>query len=134
VVVDVGIDNGFPSIQRIAHLAAAPASSSGAQNVQAKELGSNAAALSPDGHALVIGGESGLLWIDTTSLTARDRQLSSWKVWSIAMSPDGSTLYAINDAGMIAELPMAGAHQATTFGGAEGQPLGLVRVAGVPAS
>ena len=45
------------------------------------------------------------------------------------MSPDGTTVYAINDGGMIAELPMNAAHQATTFGGATGQPLDLIRVA-----
>jgi hypothetical protein len=32
---------------------------------------------------------------------------------------------------MIAELPMAGSHSPTTFGGAPGQPMALVRVESV---
>jgi hypothetical protein len=128
-VADIGIDGGFPNAPRVASLATRQTSSIFAQDVQAKELGSNAAAVSPDGQTLVIAGKTGLVWIDTGSLKAGDRQLSSWRVWSLGMSPDGSTVYAVNDAGMIAELPMAGAHSPTTFGGAAGQPLALIRVA-----
>jgi len=62
-------------------------------------------------------------------LKAGARQLSDWRVWSLGMSPDGSTVYAVNDAGMIAELPMGGTHSPTTFSGAAGQPLALMRVA-----
>jgi hypothetical protein len=134
VLADFSIDNG-PNLQpKIAHLATGQTTSILAHDAQAKELGGGSAVVSPDGRTMVIGGKTGLVWIDTASLTAKDRQLSSWRVWSIAMSPDGTTLYAMDDAGMIAEVPMAGAHQATTFGGAEGLPLALVRVAGVPSS
>jgi hypothetical protein len=129
-VADIVIDNGFPSIQRTAHLAAGQTSNSFAQDVQGKEIGGSGAALSPDGHTLVIGGKTGLLWIDTASLKAGDRQLSDWAVSSLALSPDGTTLYAVNDSGMLAELPMKGSHAPTTFGGAAGQPLALIRVAG----
>ena len=45
------------------------------------------------------------------------------------MSPDGANVYAVNDAGMIAEVPMTGSHTPTTFGGAAGQPLALLRIA-----
>jgi hypothetical protein len=128
-VADIGIDGGFPNTPRVASLATGQTSSIFAEDVQAKELGSNAAAVSPDGRTLVIAGKTGLIWIDTASLKERDRQLSSWRVWSLGMSPDGSTLYAISDGGMIGELPMAGAHSPTTFGGAAGQPLALIRVA-----
>lgn len=128
-VVEIFIDNGFPSTNRVAHLATGQASSALVQDVQAKELGGNAAAVSPDGRTLVIAGKTGLVWIDTASMTARARQLADWSVWSLGMSPDGSTVYAVNDAGMIAELPMAGAHSPTTFSGAAGQPLALIRVA-----
>jgi hypothetical protein len=135
VLADISIDNGSPNTQpHIAQITTGQASSALVHEAQAKELGGGSAAMTPDGRTLVIGGKTGLVWIDTASLTATDRQLSSWRVWSVAMSPDGKTLYAIDDAGMIAEVPMAGAHQATTFGGAEGQPLALVRVAGVPVS
>lgn len=129
VVAEIGIDNGFPSTNRVIHLATGETASTFAQDVQAKELGTNAAAVSPDGRTLVIAGKTGLVWIDTASMTARDRQLSDWRVWSLGMSPDGSTVYAVSDGGMIAELPMTGAHSPTTFGGAAGQPLALIRVA-----
>jgi hypothetical protein len=133
VLADITIDNGSPNTQpRIAQITTGQASSALVREAQAKELGGGSAAMTPDGRTLVIGGKTGLVWIDTASLTAKDRQLSSWRVWSIAMSPDGKTVYAIDDAGMIAEVPMVGAHQATTFGGAEGQPLALIRVTGVP--
>jgi hypothetical protein len=42
-------------------------------------------------------------------------------------------LYAVNDSGMIAELPMAGG-SGTKFAGAPGQPLALVRVEAAPAT
>ena len=133
-LADIAIDNGFPSIQRLGQLTAAQGSSSIAQNVQAKEFGGNAAAVSPDGRTLVIGGPTGLVWIDTLSLKAGARQLPDWVVSSLALSPDGTTLYAVNDSGMIAELPMKGSHAPTTFGGAAGQPLALIKVEGAPGS
>jgi hypothetical protein len=85
--------------------------------------------VSPDGRTLVIAGKTGMVWVDTASLKVNDRQMADWTVWSLAISPDGSTVYAVNDAGMIAELPMTGAHTPNTFGGAAGQPLALIRVA-----
>jgi hypothetical protein len=57
-------------------------------------------------------------------------ELSSWRVWGLALSPDGKVLYAVNDAGMIAELPMGGG-VGTRFAGAPGQPMALVRVEAV---
>jgi hypothetical protein len=46
------------------------------------------------------------------------------------MTADGATVYAMDDTGMIAELPVSGTtHSATTFSGAGGQPLALIRVA-----
>ena len=134
-VEDISIDSGFPNPARAARLDTSQTGGIfGVQNVEAKELGGNAAAVSPDGKTLVIGGSSGLFWVDTTSLKAKDHQLSSWNVWSLAMSPDGTTVYAVSDGGMIAEISMSGSHQMTTFGGAPGQPLALIRVAGVPGS
>ncbi|HEX7263336.1 MAG TPA: hypothetical protein VF383_04060 [Candidatus Dormibacteraeota bacterium] len=132
VLADIGLDNGPNTQPRIVQIATGQASSIPVHDAQPNELGGGSAAMTPDGRTLVIGGKTGLVWIDAASLTAIDRQLSTWRVWSIAMSPDGKTLYAIDDAGMIAEVQVAGAHQATTFGGAEGQPLALIRVAGIP--
>src|SRR6266446_2534084 len=110
-VADIALDtgSGWPSPPRAARLDTSQTGGIfGVQNVEAKELGGNAAAVSPDGKTLVIGGSSGLFWVDTTSLKAKDHQLSSWNVWSLAMSPDGTTVYAVSDGGMIAEISMSG--------------------------
>lgn len=134
-VEDIGIDSGFPNPARAARIDTSQTGGIfGVRDVEAKELGGNAAAVSPDGKTLVIGGSAGLFWVDTTSLKATDHQLADWNVWSLAMSPDGTTVYAVRDSGMIAEVSMSGSHQMTTFGGAPGQPLALIRVAGVPGS
>ncbi|OLD48406.1 MAG: hypothetical protein AUI42_12670 [Actinobacteria bacterium 13_1_40CM_2_65_8] len=129
IVADLSIDGGVPNHQRTVQLVGGQTANSFIQNVEAKELGGNAAALSPDGQTLVIAGKTGLVWVDTASLKARDRQLTGWNIWSVAMAPDGATVYAMDDTGMIAELPVKGARAATTFGGAGGQPLALIRVA-----
>ncbi|HSS94080.1 MAG TPA: hypothetical protein VLR46_08825 [Candidatus Dormibacteraeota bacterium] len=131
VVADVTFSSGWPNSQiRTGRIATGSTATAGpfVQEAQAKEMGGNAAAVSADGRTLVIGGKAGLLWVDTASLTVHDQQLASWKVWSLAISPDGTTVYAVNDSGMIGELAMAGKHASTTFGGADGQPLALVRV------
>jgi hypothetical protein len=129
IVADMSIDNGVPNHPRAVQLAVGQSATSLIQNVEAKELGGNAAALTPDGQTLVIAGKTGLVWVDTASLKARDRQLTGWDIWSVAMTPDGATLYAMDDTGMIAELPVKGSRAANTFSGAAGQPLALIRVA-----
>ena len=131
IIADINLNgNAPPSIARTGHIAIATAGSGFfIQDVEAKEFGASGAVLSPDGKTLVVAGKTGLVWVDTASLKAHDRQLSGWTVWSLAMSPDGANLYAVNDAGMIAEMPMTGSHSPTTFGGAAGQPLALIRVA-----
>jgi len=129
-VEDMSLQDGWPSPLRAARLDTSQTGGIfGVRNVEAKELGGNAAALSPDGKTLVIGGNSGVFWVDTTSLKAKDHQLSNWNVWSLAISPDGTAIYAVKDSGMIAEISMSGSHhQMTTFGGAQGQPIALIRV------
>jgi hypothetical protein len=128
-VADISLQSGWPSTPRAARLDTSQTGGIfGVQNVEAKELGGNTAAVSPDGKTLVIGGNTGLFWVDTTSLKAKDHRLTDWNVWSLAMSPDGTTVYAVSEGGMIAEVSMAGSHQSTTFGGAPGQPLALMRV------
>jgi DNA-binding beta-propeller fold protein YncE len=128
-VEDMSLQNGWPSPLRAARLDTSQTGGIfGVSDVEAKELGGNAAAVTPDGKTLVIGGSSGLFWVDTTSLKATDRQLSDWNIWSLAMSPDGTAVYAVKDSGMVAEISMSGSHQITTFGGAAGQPIALVRV------
>jgi hypothetical protein len=76
----------------------------------------------------VVSGATGVVWLDTATLHSQSRQLSDWKVWSLALTPDGDKLYVVNDAGKIAEVSMTGQHAATTFGGGPGQPLALIRV------
>ena len=121
IVADLATDqNSPPAITRIANIGGGGGGERG-----------GGAVLNPDGRTLVIAGPTGLVRVDTASLHPGDRQLGDWKVWSVAISPDGTTLYAVNDAGMIAELPMVGKHAPTTFAGAVGQPLALIRVAAV---
>ena len=124
VVADVDTGgNGLPSIARTAQIASAGS----ARDAHAKTFGANGTALSPDGRTLVISG-AGVMWLDTATLHTQSRQLTDWTVGSLALSPDGSKLYVVNDAGRIAEISMTGQQVATTFGGGPGQPLALIRV------
>jgi DNA-binding beta-propeller fold protein YncE len=128
-VVDVNTTAYGPSITRIVRAASTgSADNLFAQNVLAKEFGANGSVLSPDGRTLVMSGSTGVVWVDASTLHAQSRQLTDWNVWSLALSPDGSKLYVVNDAGRIAEVSMAGSHTATTFAGGPGQPLALIRV------
>jgi hypothetical protein len=122
VVADVDTGgNGLPSIVRTAKVAstAPPASS--------QTFGANGSVLSRDGRTLVISG-AGVVWLDTATLHAQSGQLVDWTVGSLALSPDGSKLYVVNDAGKIAEVGMSGSHSVTSFDGGPGQPLALIRV------
>ena len=123
------LDGWQPSIASIGRI---PSSKSAAipfvQNVAAKEMGPQGAVLSGDGKTLVTAGEKGLIWIDMGTLKIRSRVLADWSVWSLAASPDGATIYALNDQGAIAELSMASARVVSTFDPAEGFPMGLLRV------
>jgi hypothetical protein len=121
-------ENNGPGIMRSVHIAKQTASGGGlVQTVDAKEMGSGGAVVSRDGHTLVMTGSSGVIWIDTTTLRTTARALDSWTVWSLALSPDGSALYALEQTGDIAELSMAGA-VTSTFDPNVGQPMALMRV------
>jgi DNA-binding beta-propeller fold protein YncE len=123
------LDNYNPTIVRTRQVSAPGATASAlVQSVEAKELGANGAVLSHDGSTLVTTGATGLLWIDTATLRARSSQLTKWTVWSLLASPDGSRVYALNDAGAIAELSMSGGTMGATFNPAVGSPIGLLRV------
>jgi hypothetical protein len=98
------------------------------KDVSAKQMGRNAAVVSNDGRTLVTAGANGLVWIDTGTLQVRHRVLTNWSVWGLAASPDGAMLYALSDAGAIAELSMASAKVVATFNLDEGYPMGLLRV------
>jgi DNA-binding beta-propeller fold protein YncE len=123
------LDGYNPSIVRTKQVGVAGATANGlVQNVEAKELGANGAVLSHDGATLVTTGATGLIWIDTATLHARSSQLTKWTVWSLLASPDGSRVYALNDAGAIAELSMSDGRMGATFNPAVGSPIGLLRV------
>jgi DNA-binding beta-propeller fold protein YncE len=128
VVADIDTGNGFPSLIRTIHIATPAQSASLIQGVEAKGFGSNGAVATPDGRTLVTIGTKGVVWIDTASLRATGTQLNDWRVWSLALSPNGDNLYAVSDGGMIAEVSMTGAHTVSTFAGGPGQPMTVIRV------
>jgi WD40 repeat protein len=131
-VLDITGNVGPPRIVRTAQVDTGQSNSGAlAQNVQAKEFGANAAVISPDGRTLVTAGTRGIVWIDTATLKVRARALPDWTVWSLALSSDGKTLYAVSDSGNVAELSMAGPTLTTTFDPGAGQPIALVRVEAV---
>lgn len=129
VVAELDTSSGAPTLMRTVHIDT-PKQSAGllVPDVQAKGFGGDGAVLSPDGRTLVISGATGVVWIDTANLQATGRQLDGWTVWSLALSPNGKNLYAVSDGGMIAEMSMTGAHEASTFAGGPGQPMALIRV------
>jgi WD40 repeat protein len=123
------LDGYNPSIARTGHIGTAGATAKAlVQSVEAKELGAQGAVLSPDGATLVVTGSKGLIWIDTATLHARSQTLTNWTVWSIEASPDGSRVFALSDAGAIAELSMSDGSMGATFNPAVGSPIGLLRV------
>ena len=119
-VAEVDTSNQFsPQIVRTAKIAIGNSASTGA----------GATVISPDGKTLVTAGSSGIVWVDTASLTVRMDALSEWHVWSLGLSPDGRLLYAVSDTGAIAEVSMASGQVANRFDPAQGQPMALMRVA-----
>jgi len=125
---------GAPIVVRMERLNSATASFGlFFQDVEAKELATGGLVISRDGQTLVMTGKSGLVWVDATTLRARSHHLANWTVWSLGLSPDGSTLYALNNAGTIAELSMSNPGTPTTFGASGAQPMALIRVDSPPA-
>ena len=84
--------------------------------------------VSADGQMLLIAGSTGVVWLDTITLTQKRHALDSWTVRSMALSPDGATLYAVNDLGAVAEVSMAGGSVTTTFDPNIQHPIALMRV------
>jgi len=128
-VATVGIAGGAPQIVHQAHLVLATSTGGLIKNVEAKEVGANAAVVSLDGSTLVVAGGSGLVWIDTQALAVRHRALTDWRIWSVGLSPDGRTLYAMSDGGKVAEVSMGSATVGATFDLGGAQPVALMRVA-----
>jgi len=114
VVAEVDTSNQYsPQIVRTAQVAA----------------GAHSAVLSSDGKTLVTAGESGIRWIDTSSLNVRMRSLAEWNVASLGLSADGKTLYAVSDRGEIAQVAMSSGEVVSRFDQSDGHPMALLRVA-----
>jgi len=92
-------------------------------------VGHNAAVLSRDGRSLVVAGSTGLDWIDVTTLAVRARALTDWRVWSVGLSPDGNSVYAIDERGRVAEVGTSSGAVKSIFDPGVGRPIALMRVA-----
>jgi hypothetical protein len=122
--------NSSPKITRSAHIdSTTTAAHTLIQDVEAKEMGGNAAVLSLDEKTLVTAGTAGVLWLDTADLHVRMRALEEWHVWSLGLSPDGKALYALSDAGMLGQLSMATGSLGVKGDPGAGYPMDIMRVA-----
>jgi DNA-binding beta-propeller fold protein YncE len=128
-IARIGVSNGLPQVLQRSHVAQALSKGGLIKSVDAKELGGNSAVVSADGHTLIVASSSGVFWIDTEKLAIQRRALADWRIWSVGLSPDGKSVYAVSDGGKIAQLAMSTAAVVTTFDLAGGQPLALMRVA-----
>jgi len=128
VAVAVVRDGGWQLV-RNARLAVTASASALVKSVDAKEFGANAAVVADQGKTLVVAGPSGVMWIDTATFAVRHRALESWRVWSLGLSPDAESVYAISDSGAVAELSMATGDVGERFDIGGGLPMGLLRVA-----
>lgn len=90
-------------------------------------VGAGDAVVSPDGHVLTVAGGAGVEWVDTGSMRPTAQALASWTVWSLGLSPDGRSLFALKDSGQIAELSPDGV-VLSMFDPNAGRPMALMRV------
>jgi len=112
--------NGAPDINRTGRIDKSGGAGGTTQSV-------NAAVVS--GNDVVVGGPAGVAWIDASSLKVRSRTLDGWHIASVGLSPDGHTLYAVSDAGRIAEIATGSAAVVGIFDPLAGKPMALMRVA-----
>ena len=76
-------------------------------HIEAGAIGRRVVA-APDGSAVFAGGARGIVRIETADLSVSARALEGTAVDAIAVTPDGSTLFAlVRDAGRIAQLDAA---------------------------
>ena len=97
----------------------------------AATVGPNAAVVTRDGAWLVMAGDTGLVWIDTRTLGVRMHALRDWTVWSLALGPDGKTVYAVDDRGRIAEVGASSGAVSYVFDPGVGRPISLMRIAAI---
>jgi DNA-binding beta-propeller fold protein YncE len=122
--------NAWPQLSSTSKIGSGrSASLSLAQNASAREFGFNASVVSPDGKTLITAAATGIVWLDTTTLRTRASALDGWHVWGLGLTPDGRTLYALNEDGQIAEVGVASAKVGARFNPRAGQPVALMRVA-----
>ncbi len=67
-----------------------------AKDALAKQAYSGEAALTPDGRILFVPVDMGIVAINTSDFSLRGRHLTDWRVDSMAVSPDGARVYAVN--------------------------------------
>lgn len=130
IVSDINLTgNSSPAVARSVNIdSGRSATTIFAQDVQAKELGANAAVISVDGKTLVAAGGSGIVFIDTLGLRVSARALTDQVVRSLALSPDGKILYVLNEHGTFTEVSMDTRKVDATFNPSAGNPLELMRV------
>jgi hypothetical protein len=92
-----------------------------------RQSGSGDAVVSPDGNVLAVAGGAGVEWVDTGTMRPTAQALPSWTVWSLGLSPDGLSLFALKDSGQIAELSPQGVVM-SMFDPNAGTPMALMRV------
>jgi hypothetical protein len=119
VAVVIASGDNAPSVRRTAHVGVAQGG--GAVH------GSNAAVVAGD--ALIAGGPAGLVWINTSDLTARSSTIPGWQIATVGLSPDGKTVYAANEQGRIAAVSATTAQVTAMFDPSAGTPMALMRVA-----
>ena len=125
-------NTSIPSVARSVHIdSGKKVAGIFAQDVQAKELGANAAVVSLDGKTLVTSASSGIVWIDIAGLRVSTHALDNWTVWSLKLSPDGQLLYVLSDSGAVAEVSMQSRQVISTFNPHAGNPMELMRVAAI---
>lgn len=76
-----------------------------------------------------MAGSAGLVWIDIATFNIRTRALSDWQIWSMGLSRDGKSLYALDDRGRVAEVDTYSGTTTSMFDPGAGQPITLMRVA-----
>jgi hypothetical protein len=124
------IGNGSPGVSRSVNIDTGKSVASiFAQEVQAKEVGANAAVISADGRTLVTAGSAGIVFIDTHGLRVTTHALTDQTVWSLALSQDGKVLYVLGENGTFTEVSMDTRKVGSTFNPSAGSPLELMRMA-----
>ncbi len=116
-VIDTGA-NGAPGVLRTARFPAFPG--------RAVMASSGAVVRGP---MLIAGGASGVAWIDTASLKLSGRAVEGWPIAGVGVSPDGTNLYAVSDAGQIGAISLASRQVTAIFDPSAGTPMALMRVA-----